>query len=163
MTMRAISSAARGASGFALFELVLALAIVGLVAAVVMPRVARAPGAAELKSSAQQVATLLRADRNAALRKGADVVSRFDLEDASITSGAVGSSLKLPRGARIQFVQSSRELRGEESGIRFRPDGRSSGGVLVLERGGTAYEITVNWLTSGVTVGAAGQSRRLRQ
>ena len=161
--MRATSSAGRSTQGFALYELVLALAILSLVAAVVMPRVAREPGPAELRSSAQQIAALLRADRNAALRSGADVVSRVNLEEASITSGAASGILNLPSGAKIQFLQSSSEARGEEGGIRFRPDGRSSGGVLVLERGGTAYEVSVNWLTSGVTVGVAGQSRRLRQ
>src|SRR4051812_8971798 len=54
--------------GFALYELILALAILGMVAAVVVPRLARAPGPVEIRVAAEQIAALLRSDRNMALR-----------------------------------------------------------------------------------------------
>src|SRR5687767_14860228 len=87
-TMRATSPTNRQAeAGFALFELVLALAILGLVAGIVFPRVARGPGPAELGTTAQEIAALLRSDRNSALRHRREVVSRIDVAQGIVTSG----------------------------------------------------------------------------
>jgi general secretion pathway protein H len=154
--MRATSPRARGRgeSGFALYELLLALAILGLVSGVVFPRVVRPPGPAELREKAQEIAALLRSDRNAALRQGKEVLSRLDLGDGRVASGNGGQVVTIPSSIRTEFVQSSREIRGGEGGIRFRADGRSSGGVLILRRGDAAYEVSANWLTGGVLVSA---------
>lgn len=154
--MRATSSPARahGELGFALYELLLALAILGLVSGVVFPRVVRPPGPAELRSTAQEIAALLRSDRNIALRQRREVLSRVDLGDGRVASGDGRQVVTIPSSIKTQFIQSSREVRGDEGGIRFRPDGRSSGGVLVLRRGDAAYEVSANWLTGGVLVSA---------
>lgn len=161
--MRAISPAAeREASlrdrggGFALYELILALAILGLVAGTVFPRVARPPGPAELRAKAEEVAALLRSDRNSALRGGRPVLSRFDLKSGLIASGAGGRSVELPSGMRTQLVQSSREARAGGGGIRFLPEGGSSGGALLINRGDNTVEVSVNWFTAGVLVSARG-------
>src|SRR5688500_15791533 len=70
----------RGRSaGFALYELILALAVLGLVAAIIFPRLIRPPGPAELRAKALEVAALLRSDRNAALREQREILSRIDL------------------------------------------------------------------------------------
>jgi general secretion pathway protein H len=121
----------------------------------VFPRIARAPGPAELRTTAQEIAALLRSDRNAALRHGTEVVSRIDPTQRTVTSGASGSGLRVPNGIEIAFVQSSLEMRGSSGGIRFLPGGGSSGGVLSLKRGATGYDISVNWLTGGVLVAQA--------
>jgi general secretion pathway protein H len=144
--------------GFALYELILALAILGLIAGIVFPRVARPPGPAELRSKAQEIAALLRSDRNAALRHRREVLSRLDLDDHRIRSGVGGQSVAIPSDIAVEMVQSSREVRAEGGGIRFLPDGRSSGGVLTLKRGTATSEVWVNWLTSAVLVqnGAGG-------
>jgi general secretion pathway protein H len=144
-----------GELGFALYELLLALAILGLVSGVVFPRVIRPPGPSELRGKAQEIAALLRSDRNIALRQGREVLSRVDLGDSRVVSGAGPHAVSIPSDIRTELVQSSREARADEGGIRFRPDGRSSGGVLVLRRGDAAYEVSVNWLTSSVLVSAA--------
>jgi general secretion pathway protein H len=142
-------------SGFALYELVLALAILGLVAGIAAPRVARPPGAADLRVQAQAIAGLLRADRNVALRRQVETVTRIDVEAATITSGVSGRRVHIPSGIKLALLQSSLEQRAEGGGIRFRPDGHSSGGFLSLERGVSAYTISVNWLTGAVLVAAA--------
>jgi general secretion pathway protein H len=141
----------RGERGFALYELILALAILGMVAAVVVPRLARAPGPVEIRTAADEVAALFRTDRNMALRLGRPVVSLVDIEHG-IVRGASGEVVELPRGLRIEFVQSSRQLAENGGGIRFLPDGRSSGGALTLSRLDFSYRVSVNWLTAGVRV-----------
>lgn len=147
-------------AGFALYELILALAILALVAGIVFPRVIRPPGPAELRAKALEIAALLRSDRNAALRQRRDILSRVDLTRNAVISGSAGYAVEIPRGVATELVQSSREVLSEGGGIRFRPNGRSSGGVLSIRRGGAGYQVSVNWLTSGVTVSAASEARR---
>jgi general secretion pathway protein H len=147
-------------AGFALYELILALAILGLVASVVFPRVVRGVGPAELRAKSLEIAALFRSDRNAALRQNREVVSRIDLSRGAVVSGAGGYSVAVPGGVRMELVQSDREASAEGGGIRFRPDGRSSGGVLSLRRADVGYQVSVNWLTSGVSVSAAGETAR---
>jgi general secretion pathway protein H len=147
-------------AGFALYELILALAILGLVASVVFPRVVRGVGPAELRTKSLEIAALFRSDRNAALRHHRDVVSRIDLTRGAVLSGATGYAVTVPRGVAMELVQSDREATAGGGGIRFRPDGRSSGGVLALRRGDVGYQVSVNWLTSGVSVSAAGEPLR---
>jgi general secretion pathway protein H len=141
-----------GCAGFALIEMVVALAIIGLVIGLVLPRVAREPGPAALRAKAYAVAGLLREDRNRALLDRRDVVSRVDLGNRVLVSGADGSYVRIPDSVSIDFLQSDQERAAGGGGIRFRADGRSSGGVLTLSRGPVGYRVSVNWLTAGVDV-----------
>ncbi len=142
----------RGESGFALYELVIALVIMGLVASVALPRLVRPPGPVEIRNAAEEIAALLRTDRNAALYRRRDVVSRFDLRRGVVRAGSSTWTIDVPSGVKIEFVQSSRELGRSGTGIRFLADGRSSGGALTLSRNEYAYRVSVNWLTASVRV-----------
>lgn len=146
-----------GDRGFALYELILALAILGMVASLVVPRLARAPGPVEIRVAADEIAALFRTDRNLALRIRRPVISKVDVEKGIVYGGS-GEIVELPRGVRVSFMQSSRELAASGGGIRFLPDGRSSGGVLTLSRNDFSYRVTVNWLTAGVRVSRTGAS-----
>ncbi|HEX9905387.1 MAG TPA: GspH/FimT family pseudopilin [Propylenella sp.] len=162
MTPPTLSAASRGRrrdGGFALYELILALAILGMVAGVVYPHLARGPGPAEIGARAEAIAALLRTDRNVAIREGRPVVSRVDVGDGVVYSGASDRAVAIPRGVKFEFVQSSREALAGGGGIRFNPNGRSSGGALTLRRDDFAYQISVNWLTAGVLVGRPAASR----
>jgi general secretion pathway protein H len=153
--MPATSSAGsrrRGEGGFALYELILALAILGLVAALVVPHLARAPGPVEIRAAADEIAGLLRGDRNMALRLQRPVMSEIDLKNGVVRAGATGEVVQIPRGVTVEFVQSSRILAEGGSGIEFKPNGQSSGGVVTLSRKSYSYRISVNWLTAGVRV-----------
>ena len=160
-TMPVTSSAGdptRRDRGFALYELILALAILGMVAALVVPRLARAPGPVEIRIAAEEIAALLRSDRNMALRLRRPVLSQVNVTDGVVRAGAGDEIVYIPRGVKIEFVQSSRVLATEGSGIEFLPDGRSSGGALTLSRATFSYRISVNWLTAGVRVARTGTS-----
>jgi len=141
----------RADRGFALYELILALAILGMVAVVVVPRLARSPGPVEIRTAASEIAALFRIDRNLALRTGRPVIAKVDVEHGTILGGS-GEVVQIPRGIVFTFVRSSREGGEDGGGIRFLPDGRSSGGVLTLSRQNFSYRISVNWLTAGVRV-----------
>jgi len=141
--------------GFALYELILALAILGMVAYLVVPRLARPPGPVEIRVAADQVAALFRSDRNMALRLRRPVLSFVNVRDGVVSAGAGDAVVQIPRGIKIEFTQSSRIIASGKSGVEFLPDGRSSGGALTLSRDTFSYRISVNWLTAGVRVARA--------
>ena len=112
-------------SGYALIELILALTIASLLAALALPWPAGRGGASELRAAATRVAVLLRSDRNAALRGGRPIVTGIDLPGRAIRSGAGEGAIALPR-YRIEVSESLAR------GVRFDPDGRAGGGEIVL-------------------------------
>ena len=163
MAQQPISSAARvnngrrerrrGEAGFALIEIVCVLAIIGLLAAIILPAIPRATTRAKLESYAVQTAALLKADRNAALRGQIQVATQVDADSRSIRSGVTGRVLRLPGDVAVQAILASRcadRLAGHS--IDFFPSGMSCGGTIALARPGMGYEVRVNWLTGGIEI-----------
>jgi general secretion pathway protein H len=151
------SSAARAEAntqaGFALIEILCVLAIIGLLAAIILPSVPRATTRARLESYAVQMAALLKADRNAALRRRVQVVTQVDAPTRSIRSGSTGQVIRLPDDVQVEAILASRCAdRSVGRSIDFFPSGMSCGGTIALLRPGMGYEVRVNWLTGGVDI-----------
>ncbi len=72
------------------------LAIIGLLAAIILPAIPRATSRAKLESYAVETAALLKADRTAALRRQIQVATQVDAETRSIRSGVTGRVIRLP-------------------------------------------------------------------
>jgi general secretion pathway protein H len=142
-----------GERGFALIEILCVLAIIGLLAAIILPAIPRATTRARLESYAVEAATLLKADRNAALRRQIWVVTQVDAEARAIRSGVSGRIIRLPNDVTMQAMLASRCAdRAAGRSIDFFPSGMSCGGVIALARPGMGYEVRVNWLTGGVEI-----------
>lgn len=142
-----------GEAGFALIEILCVLAIVGMLAAIILPAIPRATTRAKLESYAVQTAALLKADRSAALRRHVQVTTLVDAEARSIRSGVTGYILRLPNDVTLDAVLASRcadRIAGHS--IDFFPSGMSCGGTLALARPGMGYQVRVNWLTGGVEI-----------
>ena len=106
-----------------------------------------------LESYAIETAGLLKADRNAALRRRVPVTTQVDASARTIRSGATGRVVRVPDDVGFEAVLASRcNQRPAGPTIRFFASGMSCGGVIALTRLGTGYEIRVNWLTGGVEV-----------
>jgi general secretion pathway protein H len=142
----------RGGNGFALIEIVVAMAIVAIVVTLVLPRVSREPGPGALEAKAYEIAALFRDDRNAAMMGRREVVSRIELDRRIAVSGARNRAIRVPDSVQIHMVQSDQEAFAGGGGIRFYPDGRTSGGVVTLHRGKYGFQVSVNWLTANVEV-----------
>ena len=84
-------------AGFSLLEMVCALAIVGLMAAVLLPAIPRQTSRTRLEAYAIETAALLKADRNAAIRRRLDVTTQVDAPSRSLRSGASGQTVRAPR------------------------------------------------------------------
>ena len=84
------ADAVRDSRGFVLIEIVCVLAIIGLLAAIILPAIPRTTTRARLESYAVEMAALLKADRNTALRRQIRVVTQVDAEARAIRSGVTG-------------------------------------------------------------------------
>jgi general secretion pathway protein H len=139
--------------GFALIEILCVLAIIGLLAAIILPAIPRATTRAKLESYAVETAALLKADRNAALRRQIQVATRIDAEGRLIHSGVTGRMIRIPNDVSLQAMLAARCAdRNAGRSIDFFPSGMSCGGVITLARPGMGFEVRVNWLTGGVDI-----------
>jgi general secretion pathway protein H len=142
-----------GEQGFALIEILCVLAIIGLLAAIILPSIPRATTRARLESYAVQTAALLKGDRNAALRRQIQVTTQIDAAARSIRSGVTGRVIRLPDDVSLDAMLASRCAdRNAGRSIDFFPSGMSCGGVVALARPGIGFEVRVNWLTGGVDI-----------
>jgi general secretion pathway protein H len=142
-----------GQAGFTLLEIVCILAILGILVAILLPAFPRGTSRSRLESYAVEAAGLLKADRNAALRRRVQVATQIDPTQRTIRSGATGRSVRVPDDVGFDAILATRcNQRAAGPTIRFFASGMSCGGVIQLTRLGTGYEIRVNWLTGGVEV-----------
>nr|WP_249159824.1 prepilin-type N-terminal cleavage/methylation domain-containing protein [Bradyrhizobium tropiciagri] len=152
------ADAVRREAGFALIEILCVLAIIGLLAAIILPSLPRATTRARLESYAVATAALLKADRSAALRRSVQIATLVDAEQRAIRSGATGRIVRFPGDVTVDTTLASRCAdRPAGHSIDFFPSGMSCGGTIALARPGMGYEIRVNWLTGGVDIVARKQ------
>jgi general secretion pathway protein H len=140
-------------AGFTLLEMVCALAIVGLLAAVLLPAIPRQTSRARLEAYAIETAALLKADRNAAIGRRLDVTTQVDAPSRSLRSGASGQTVHVPEDVRFEtLLPRNCDNRPVVASISFFASGMSCGGVIVLAKLDAGYEIRVNWLTGRIEV-----------
>jgi len=142
-----------GERGFALIEILCVLAIIGMLAAIILPAIPRSTTRTKLESYAVATAALLKSDRSAALRRQIQVATQVDATARSIRSGATGRVIRLPNDVALDAILASRCAdRVAGRSIDFFPSGMSCGGVIALSRPGMGVEVRVNWLTGGVEI-----------
>lgn len=148
--MRAASGVRRasGRSGFTLIEMTLVLAIISLTAALALPRVSFTGGATSLRVKAFEIAAILRADRDAAVRSGRPVTSVVDLAGGRVLSSAANGAVVIPASLFLRVSGAVLD------GIRFMPDGSASGGEIFLMRADRSglLSVRVNPLTAAIEI-----------
>ena len=140
-------------SGFSLIEMLAALAIVALAAALVMPLALRPSDTLRLDAAAQELVAALRVTRAAAIAHNADAALTVDVERRTFESAAVPARA-LPADLRLKLKIAEPERARSRGGFRFFPDGSSTGGDVVLALRGKEAKICVDWL-SGIARRAA--------
>ena len=135
--------------GFTMVELLVAITIVGLLLAVVVPSSVRFYDSIRYRQSVRDVITLLGSARYLAVNSGEaqDVI----VSPRERTLRLNEESRTLPKGMNI-IVHSASELNRDDEGvIRFYPEGGSSGGDLDVERTGShGVRISVDWLVGSI-------------
>jgi general secretion pathway protein H len=139
--------------GFTLIELVVILLIVTLMFLFAAPQLENILPQMELRSGARELAAALRESRSRAVMSNSDVVFRLDVKRRQYSISGDNEIHPLTSNARIS-LQAAQEERGSEStgGIRFFPDGSSTGGSIVLSNSTKSYKVSVDWLTGRVVV-----------
>ena len=139
-------------AGFTLLELIVALAVLGLLAALVIMRGPPVSHALELHSVVAEIAAGLRTTRQYAITTDQPAEYTIDLVRRT-AHDAEGAAVQLPTGIGVTVLTAAGEVRSAETvGIRFEPDGSSTGGRIVLADGGRRVGIDVGWLTGRVSV-----------
>lgn len=144
--------------GVTLIELMVVMALAGLLLAAVPPLFTAAIPALEVKSTARSLAAGLKQARMRAISSGVPVALTLDIGNRQFTVD--GKSQALPESLAIDLVTDSAELSdGQTGSIRFFPDGTSSGGRIGLRRDPAHYRVAVDWLTGRIHIAAEEQRR----
>lgn len=140
------------ANGFTLVELLVVLVIISLMLALVGTSISRNISGAEMRTAARKVAAGLRYTRTQAILKKSEQVFIVDT-DALTYQAAEKPPEQLPEGMKVELNTARSELTSETAGgIRFYPDGGSTGGNVRLEANERIYRVNVAWLTGEASV-----------
>ncbi len=136
-------------TGFTLVELMVVLAIAGLVLAVAVPSSLRMYQSMQYRQAVKDVVTGLSTARHQALSTGRHQDVLISPRNRTLQLGE--RRWQLPRDMNLA-VHTAAELNRDDLGvIRFYPEGGSSGGGVDVERpGGSGVRILVDWLMGGV-------------
>ena len=133
--------------GFTLVELLVVLVIAALILALVGTSISRSISGAEMRTAARKMAASIRYTRTRAIISKSQQVFLVDTEARSYTA-AGREPVTLPGEMEVQLTTARSELTSENvGGIRFYPDGGSTGGSVALEANGRIYTVNVVWLT----------------
>jgi general secretion pathway protein H len=149
MTMKETASfrPARSASGFTLVELLVVLVIASVVLTLVGTSISRSVSGAEMRTAAQKLAASLRYTRTRAILDKQEHVFLVDTENRTYTAPK-RPLVELPGDMQMAITTARSELTSESvAGIRFYPDGGSTGGFVELESNDRIYRVNVAWLT----------------
>lgn len=147
-----LRGATAGQAGASLVELLLAMAVVGILAAVTFPGFAVADSATA-RSQAAALAAEIRLARQQAITRDADcwvsvepAAGRYQLGCAD---GYAGGTITLPEVVEIRYAPASQ--------VRFSSQGLLTGGAgaigLQARRGGPTYQVQVRTQTGEVWLG----------
>lgn len=169
------------ARGFTMLELLVVMVLMVVVVAVVSVNIVSGLDSSRVKTSARQLATVLRSARTEALSSGLEagiVLGRHDLEaetsnlgygdssaarleapgpQRSYTVLPAGEWVALPGGMSLSLSAGGRAqgALAPPGSLMFYPDGSSSGGRLEVLAGADRLIIEVDWLTGEVRFDAA--------
>lgn len=128
-----MTSRSKAQAGFTLLEMLVTVAVMGLVLAMLAGVMRPHSHRLELQAAARDVACAMRLARGAALVSGAPVTLALP---------------RLPPWLRVMEQPSA-------GGIVFTPDGASSGGSVLLAGDGLSATIRADWLTGRVDIDGA--------
>ena len=138
--------------GLTLVEIMVVLVIVALMMALVGSSISRNISGAQMRTAAGKVAASIRYTRTQAILTKTEQVFLVDTEKLTYQA-AEREAEELPEGMTVELNTARSELTSETAGgIRFYPDGGSTGGNVRLEANGRIYRVNVAWLTGEASV-----------
>jgi len=126
--------------GYTLLELLVVVAIMGLIAALAAPAASRTIASATLNADARKAAGDLRALQHLAMER-----------QEAITLTATGGTVAISPAGTVQDIAALPLSAGNDA-ITYYPDGTTSGGTLRLSESGHALVIDIAWLTGTINM-----------
>lgn len=148
--MRTLSVGTDFQSGFTLVELIIVLALGGLLAAVLPPRLSTLLDGAAYRKAVQDSANVLERARMQAVLDGRRVYVTVDTEAGLITLDSV-QQVRLPSsvGLNVSGVVMIGQI---DPALFFEPDGSASGGRIVVAGKSRSSTIDIDWLMGQISI-----------
>ncbi|WP_299203954.1 prepilin-type N-terminal cleavage/methylation domain-containing protein [uncultured Amphritea sp.] len=137
-------------TGFTLLELLVVMAIAGMLLALVVPRFGSAFSGAQFQKQVHDLTTTLNQARNTASATGQLVRLELSTTDRSLVNATGEILFSWPEDSELMFVNSDHQPL-ETGYLLFIPDAGSNGAILQLTRQDKKTEFSINWLTGGVS------------
>jgi len=146
-----------GSAGFTLLELVVVLVILALAAGLLVPRLGGG-GAVSAKQQALATAGLLRAARADAVSGARETLVLVDLDRHRLQRQGAEAGLDYDPGIPVTAEAANAESRSSRVlGIRFFPNGGSTGGKVWVGADPHRLLVSIDWLTGRVSVEEAAR------
>jgi general secretion pathway protein H len=143
--------------GFTLLELLVVLAIIGIVVALVPGFMLRSQPRIDVNVAARAIADGLRQTRSEAVLRNRQQVFALDVE-ARVFRAGDSTPVRIDDGIVLSFRTARSELLDDGVGqIRYFPDGSSTGGLVSVTQGAWQADVRSDWLTGLVTVDVAAE------
>lgn len=142
-------------TGFTLIEVLVVLVILALTMALVVPAIGKGRGA-NLEDVARDVQISLRKARAEAVLRQRSSAVLVDVRARTYRLEHEPDEMTIAQPIAVTASVASSELHGSMAGIRFFPDGSSTGGFVRLSIGGSSTKVEVDWLTGRVSVRREG-------
>ena len=139
--------------GFTLFELLLVLLLMGLLYGLAVPMLGTGSTGLDMKAASRQLAAGLRKARGIAVTERREAVLTLDVDGRTFSLTGDPKTYSLPRQLELALYTAQSELvREKTGGIRFFPDGTSTGGRVTVSAGESKQHVDVDWLTGRVAI-----------
>lgn len=143
--------------GFTLVEILVVVAIMGIAVAAIASAMGYSLTGQQMRGASRDLVAALRYTRGQAIVKREAQVLMLNVDGKSYRA-ANRSPVQLPPQFDLAIETARQEMISQgEGGIRFFPDGSSTGGNIELSRGDTVWRIDINWLTGEVSLREPGK------
>jgi general secretion pathway protein H len=140
-------------AGVTLLELLIVIALMGIVAALVVPMFGGPVSTSELRATARQLAAGLRLARSEAVSERRETFLVVDVAGKRFKVDREAREHALPAKVELKLFTAQNDLVSENVGsIRFYPDGGSNGGRITVASGARKFDVDVDWLTGRVAI-----------
>ena len=136
-----------------MFELIIVLAIVALIAVIVVGRRLPVSAGTTARATAVEIAAALRQARAEAIAEDRPVGLVVNVNSRLYRVGTAPARA-IPQIVQIKMLTTQGEVfSASEARILFNPDGSSGGGEIDITGGDRSLAVLVDWLTGRVTIG----------